>query len=206
MPSVYSVERHLRGIYARQGVTLPISTLSDWVGQCGVQLRPLVDALKPELMRYDALHADETALQELKPRKDKASSHRAYLWVYASARYDDLKAVIYDLTVGHSGQYSRTFLGDWRGKMICDDYAGYKACFTQGCCTTEVALFAPRYQAIPEPASWPGSAPRTQGFWIMHGRPKSLSNQTMGFQLTTETTSSRLFVPSQQRFGPILPS
>ena len=130
----------LQGIYARQGVTLPISTLSDWVGQCGVQLQPLVDALKAELMKCDILHADETALQVLKHRKDKAGSHRAYLWVYASTRYDDLKAVVYDLTESRSGQHCRTFLGDWQGKLICDDYAGYKACFAQG--ITELGCMA----------------------------------------------------------------
>lgn len=165
VPGVFSVEHHLRsrwlfrqceritqeempphiidkGIYARQGVTLPISTLSDWVGQCGEQLQPLVDALKAELMRCDILHTDETAIQVLKHRKDKAGSHRAYLWVYANTRYDDLKAVVYDLTESRSGEHCRAFL-KWQGKLIYDDYAGYKACFTQGFCTTEVALFAP---------------------------------------------------------------
>lgn len=132
----------LKGIYARQGVTLPISTLSDWVGQCGEQLQPLVDALKAELMKCDILHTDETTIQVLKHRKDKAGSHRAYLWVYASTRYDDLKAVVYDLTESRSGEHCRAFL-EWQGKLIYDDYAGYKACFTQGFCTTEVALFAP---------------------------------------------------------------
>ena len=51
--------------------------------------------------------------------------------MYASTRYDDLKAVVYDLTESRSGQHCRTFLGDWQGKLICDDYAGYKACFAQ---------------------------------------------------------------------------
>src|ERR1700758_3043040 len=33
----------LEEIYARAGVPLPRSTLAQWVGQCGVQLQPLVD-------------------------------------------------------------------------------------------------------------------------------------------------------------------
>ena len=28
-----------------------------------------------------------------------------------------------------AGQHARTFLGDWRGNLICDDYADYKASF-----------------------------------------------------------------------------
>lgn len=60
--------------------------------------------------------------------------------MYASTRYDDLKAVVYDLTESRSGQHCRTFLGDWQGKLICDDYAGYKACFAQG--ITELGCMA----------------------------------------------------------------
>jgi transposase len=47
-------------IYAREGVDLSRSTLTDWVGQCGVALQPLADALKAELLTHPVLHADET--------------------------------------------------------------------------------------------------------------------------------------------------
>ena len=60
--------------------------------------------------------------------------------MYASTRYDDLKAVVYDLTESRSGQHCRTFLGDWQSKLIYDDYAGYKACFAQG--ITELGCMA----------------------------------------------------------------
>ena len=39
------------GIFARAGLGVPRSTLGAWVGQCGVQLQPLVDALKNEILR-----------------------------------------------------------------------------------------------------------------------------------------------------------
>jgi len=35
-------------MFAREGIHLPISTLADWVGQCGYELQPLVDALREE--------------------------------------------------------------------------------------------------------------------------------------------------------------
>lgn len=28
--------------------------------------------------------------------------------------------------------YARNFLGDWKGKLVCDDYGGYKASFALG--------------------------------------------------------------------------
>jgi transposase len=69
------------GIFARAGVAIPCSTLGAWVGMCGVQLQPLVDALKDEILSHAVLHADETPVQMLKPGTKK--THRAYLWAYA---------------------------------------------------------------------------------------------------------------------------
>lgn len=43
-----------------------------------------------------------------------------------------MKAVIYDFKPGRSGAHAREFLGDWRGSLMCDDYAGYKALFASG--------------------------------------------------------------------------
>jgi transposase len=34
------------GIFGRAGLALPRSTLTQWVGACGVKLQPLVDAMK----------------------------------------------------------------------------------------------------------------------------------------------------------------
>ena len=36
-------------IFERAGVAIPRSTLAQWVGQCGVALQPLVDALKQRM-------------------------------------------------------------------------------------------------------------------------------------------------------------
>ena len=62
----------------------PQSTLAQWVGQMGVQLQPLVDALKEELLAFPVLHADETPVAMLDPGAGK--THRAYLWVLQHRR------------------------------------------------------------------------------------------------------------------------
>src|SRR5256885_10419474 len=46
------------GIFERAGLAIARSTLAAWVGQCGVQLQPLVDALRAELLTHGVLHAD----------------------------------------------------------------------------------------------------------------------------------------------------
>jgi len=119
------------GIFARAGMALPRSTLAQWVGVCGVQLQPLVDALKEEILSHAVLHADETPVAMLKPGHKK--THRAYLWAYAPGAFENLKAVVYDFCESRAGEHARTFLGgEWKGALVCDDFAGYKQSFTLG--------------------------------------------------------------------------
>ena len=125
-------------IFERAGVALPRSTLAQWVGMCGVQLQPLVDALKNEVLKHAVLHADETPVEMLKPGNKK--THRAYLWAYAPGAFEDLKAVVFDFCESRAGEHARTFLGSWKGGLVCDDYAGYKAGFVSG--ITEVGCMA----------------------------------------------------------------
>jgi len=118
------------GIFARAGVRIPRSTMAQWVGLCGVALQPLVDALRQAVLDGAVVHADETPVQMLKPGLKK--THRAYLWCYAPSASEGLAAVVYDFAESRSGENARAFFGDWKGYVVCDDYTGYKACFTQG--------------------------------------------------------------------------
>lgn len=113
-------------IYRRSGVDLARSTLADWIGACGVALAPLAAALKAELLTLPVLHADETPVAQLDPGAGKTK--RAYLFTYRSA---DPKAdiTVFDYCESRSGEHARRFLGDWRGALMVDDFAGYKALF-----------------------------------------------------------------------------
>ncbi|RCW72419.1 IS66 family transposase [Pseudorhodoferax soli] len=122
-------------IFARAGMALSRSTLAQWVGACGVQLQPLVDALKQELLLHPVLHADETPVAMLKPGNGK--THRAYLWSYCSTRFSGMHAVVFDFAESRAGQHAREFLGvtptgGWRGTLVCDQFSGYKALFEMG--------------------------------------------------------------------------
>lgn len=127
------------GIFARAGLALPRSTLAQWVGACGVQLQPLVGALRTMLLARGVLHADETPVAMLAPGNGKTA--RAYLWSYSTTPYDPLRAVVYDFAEGRAGHHAATFLKGWTGKLVCDDYAGYKALFAQAG-VTEVGCLA----------------------------------------------------------------
>ncbi len=111
-------------IFGRAGVAIPRSTLALWVGSCGVELQPLVDALKRDILSRSVLHADETPVQMLKPGKGK--THRAYLWAYAAGAQEDIKAVVYDFCESRAGTNAKAFLDEWRGSLVVDDFSGYK--------------------------------------------------------------------------------
>jgi transposase len=128
-------------IFGRAGLAIPRATLGAWVGQCGARLEPVAEALKAELLHCQVLHADETPVAMLAPGKGK--TQRAYLWAYAAASSEPIKAVVYDFTPGRSGEHARIFLGHdperrerdqaaWTGHLVCDDFSGYKALFEKG--------------------------------------------------------------------------
>ncbi len=125
-------------IFARAGFAIPRSTLAEWVGACGLHLQPLVDALRSTLLEHSVLHADETPVSMLAPGKKK--THKAYVWAYCTTPFSDLKAVVYNFAPTRAGEHARNLLGDWKGKLVCDDYSGYKAGFGNG--ITEIGCMA----------------------------------------------------------------
>lgn len=117
-------------IFERAGFAIARSTLADWVGRCGVALQPLVDTMQAELLQHGVLHADESPVPMLAPGKKK--THQAYIWAYANTDQSDAPCVIYHFSPSRAGEHARAFLSGWQGKLVCDDYSGYKASFKQG--------------------------------------------------------------------------
>ena len=91
---------------------------------------PLAQAMKVALLSRTVLHADETPVPMLKP--GLGHTHRAYLWSYGTTQFDPLPLVVYDFAESRGGHHARAFLGGWSGKLVCDDFSGYKALFERG--------------------------------------------------------------------------
>ncbi|MFK3796022.1 IS66 family transposase [Pseudomonas sp. NPDC088444] len=125
-------------IFGRAGLAIPRSTLAQWVGMTGVQLQPLVDALRDVVLGQQVIHADETPVQMLAPGSKK--THRSYVWAYATSQFCETAAVVYDFSPSRAGEHARNFLQDWKGKLVCDDFGGYKASFELG--VTEIGCMA----------------------------------------------------------------
>lgn len=64
--------------------------------QNGVQLQPLVDALRETVLTHGVVHADETPVQMLMHGAKK--THHAYVWAYATSQLSKLAAVVYDFS------------------------------------------------------------------------------------------------------------
>ena len=132
---LYRIEQ----ITAPDGVPLARSTLGEWIGRIGVALQPLADRLAELLRQRSCLHAHETPVRQLDPGSGKTK--HAYLWAYRSNVLDDGPSiVVFDYQTSRAGAHARAFLQEWRGHLMVDDYAGYKALFTAG--PTELACLA----------------------------------------------------------------
>lgn len=125
-------------IFERAGHAIPRTTLAEWVGRCGVELQPLVDALSNSLLEEAVLHGDETPVPMLAPGKKK--THQATVWAFASTQASRVQGVVYTFAQSRAGKHARAFLQDWQGKLVCDDFSGYKAGFDKG--ITEIACWA----------------------------------------------------------------
>ena len=121
-----------RQIFLRAGVDLSRSTLSDWIGRCGVELEPLAEALKQIILQQQVIHADETPVTIMQLGDDEKKPKKGYVWAYATTQYNPIQAVIYDFQPSRSGQHAEDFLTGWQGHLVCDDYSGYKARFKTG--------------------------------------------------------------------------
>jgi transposase len=107
------------GILARHGWDVRRSTLCDHLRTCGELLTPLYDLMRHRLLHSFAIHADDTPLVLLRPRRT------AYAWVYLGD--DKNPYTLFDLTAGRRQEFPQLFLAGYRGFVHADAYDGYNA-------------------------------------------------------------------------------
>ncbi|MEL6606310.1 MAG: IS66 family transposase [Bacteroidota bacterium] len=112
-------------IFAREGVKLASSTLSDWVNAICDLLEPLYEKLRAEVLKQEYLMADESRIEVLDKTK-QGKTHRGYMWVY----YAPLsKTVLFDYQKGRGKQYPQQTLADFEGFLQTDGYEIYDLLF-----------------------------------------------------------------------------
>eukprot|EP01030_Chromulinospumella_sphaerica_P006323 gene6323-6184_t len=135
-PGVFTVERHVRGKWICDDCETLIQ--APVPAQVIDKVAALVDALRDVVIGQQVVHADETPVQMLAPGSKK--THRSYVWAYATSQFCETAAVVYDFSPSRAGEHARNFLQGWKGKLVCDDFGGYKASFELG--VTEIGCMA----------------------------------------------------------------
>jgi len=121
-------------IYARAGLELDRSTLSDWVGGAHALLEPLIEALGRHVLSGTHLHADDTPYPVLAPGTGKTKMARIWTYVRDERPWASSTpaAVLFRYTPDRKGQHPRIHLAGFTGALHADGYAGFDRLFESG--------------------------------------------------------------------------
>ena len=106
----------------REGIKLPNSTITDWIGSTCALLDPLYEALKREVLSSNYLQVDETPIKVLDKNK-KGTTHRGYHWVYHAPLK---RMVLFDYREGRGREGPEECLDGFTGWVQSDGYAVYE--------------------------------------------------------------------------------
>ena len=117
--------------YAREGVDLSLSTLTDQVGACAVALEPFHALIKAHVMAAERLHGDDTTV----PLLAKRGTTTARLWIYVR---DDRPfggaappAALFHFSRDRGKEHPNRHLIGWEGILQADAYGGYNDLYRQ---------------------------------------------------------------------------
>jgi transposase len=128
-------------IFARMGADIPRSTLIDWCGQAAAALNPLANIIRAEMMASGRLHADDTPIRVLDPKKRRIEGlergvKEGRIWVYV--RDDrpwagaDPPAAAYWFSPDRKGEHPQDHLKNFMGILQADAYAGFGKLYEPG--------------------------------------------------------------------------
>jgi transposase len=104
-------------IFARHGWPVCRTRLCDLVAACATLLDPVYRAMIARLKASFAIHADESPVKLLQPRRP------AYAWLYLGDAANPY--TLFDFTTGRGEEHPTAFLSGYSGFVHADGYAGY---------------------------------------------------------------------------------
>ena len=107
--------------FARAGVLLSRSTLTDMFHRTAGQLEPIYKRLLEGIKDGEYVNADETS----QPVMDKDKCRRGFMWTFISG-----KMIGYIFSPTRSGKTPLNFLGGTKGRIQVDGYSGYNSIST----------------------------------------------------------------------------
>src|SRR5262249_53945254 len=121
----------------RLGWEVTRSTLCDQILACAGALVPLYRLMCERVLLSAALHADDTPVALLSPRRT------AHAWVYVGDAANPY--TVFDLSVGRSRDAPAAFLKGYQGFVHADGYAGYNPVYARGARHVGCWMHARRY-------------------------------------------------------------
>ena len=118
--------------YAREGVQLSVSTLTDQEGACAFALRPLHELIAAHVLAAQRLHGDDTPAPVL--AKGKTDTARAWVYVRDDTPFGgaDPPAALFRYSRTRSGSYPVEHLRGFAGLLQADAYAGFNPLYAPG--------------------------------------------------------------------------
>jgi transposase len=114
-------------MFARDGIDIPRSTISSWLGQGAKLLEPIADLIREYVISCNQIHGDDTPVKVLNPGTGKTKTGR--MWVYVNdgrPRGDDAaRAACYYYSPDRKGVRPEEHLKNFSGILHADGYAGY---------------------------------------------------------------------------------
>jgi transposase len=120
-------------MYARSGIDIDRSSLTDDVGHVAKILAPLIDLLAKDVMASPTLHGDDTPVKVLAPGAGKTKTGRLWAYVRDERGHGGARppAAIYYYSPDRKGEHPVAHLDRFSGHLHADGYAGFNALYTQ---------------------------------------------------------------------------
>ena len=118
-------------IFARDGIDLERSTLTDWVGRSTALLEPLAEAIGRHVRAGPALFADDTPVKMQAPGHKKTKTARVWAYVRDERPWagPSPPSVWYRFTIDRKGEHPVNHLSNYKGWVHADGYAGFNGLF-----------------------------------------------------------------------------
>ena len=140
-------------LYARDGVDLHRSTLSDWVGRTTALLEPMAEHIGKLVRAGPALFADDTPVK-LQVRANKMKTKTARLWSYVRDERPWCGAAPpcawYQFSVDRKGEHPANHLASYTGTVHADGYAGFNGLFGEGKANEQACMVHVRRKFVDE--------------------------------------------------------
>ena len=113
------------GMFARLGVDISRSTMSNWIMEAAAACSPLAERLYQHLRSGPTINLDETPVQVLRETGRKNTT-KSFMWV-ARGGQPGHPVVLFTYAPTRSGKEAAQIIGNFKGFLQTDGYKGYEA-------------------------------------------------------------------------------